>query len=599
MLSFRRRNDKARVRRLSPRLEGLEERVVLSTFKVNTFSDTVAVNLKSGKDASGNISLRSAIMAADANPKSDTIVLPAGTFTLTIPPTGGDGSSSGDLNISANVTIKGSTKGQTIINGNNLDRVFDILGGKVAISNVVIEHGRAVGEGGGILNSGGAVTLTSVQLFDNVAVGRNGATGANGAAGSQTGGAGGAGQRGDRRRGGAIFNAAGSLTLKTCFISTNQALAGNGGNGGNGGFGGNISGVGTSGIGGAGGNGGAGATGEGGGVFNAAGAALTLSADTFFANTAIGGNGGNGGGGNIGAGGSSGDGTGGAGGSGGVAGLGAGGGLFNLGKLAFSGNSTGFNSNQATGGVGGNGNAGDNGATASGGSGGEAVGGAGGVGGQGGAGEGGAIFNGAGASLTSTTAVLLFSNVAAGNLGGNGGAGGFGNAGSGGLGGLKGGNGGEAIGGNGGSGANGGLGEGGGMFNDAGGTVTFTGSSKSKSSTVSTFSTNQANGGGGGAGGQAGNANAGIGGNSRQEWRGWPGRLCPRRRGRQRRKRQRRCGRRLVRRRHCFLYRRDPEPQFQPGHRRVLVVTAPAAGTRWRDGVGTPHPAESTPSGVG
>ena len=57
MLSFRKRNDKARVRRLRPRLEGLEERVVLSTFKVNTFADTMAVNLKTGKDASGNISL--------------------------------------------------------------------------------------------------------------------------------------------------------------------------------------------------------------------------------------------------------------------------------------------------------------------------------------------------------------------------------------------------------------------------------------------------------------------------------------------------------------------------------------------------------------
>ncbi len=187
MLSFRKRNDKARVRRLRPAHEGLEGRVVLSTFHVNTTLDTVAVNLKTGKDASGNISLRSAIMAADANPKSDTIVLPAGTFTLTIPPTGGDGSDSGDLDISANLTIKGSKNGQTVIDGNSLDRVFDILSGKVAISNVVIEHGRAVGEGGGILNSGGKVTLTSVQLFDNVAVGDSGANGADGVAGGQDG----------------------------------------------------------------------------------------------------------------------------------------------------------------------------------------------------------------------------------------------------------------------------------------------------------------------------------------------------------------------------------------------------------------------------
>ena len=53
-------------------------------FKVNTLLDTVAVNLKTGKDASGHISLRSAIEAANAKPNSDTILLPNGTIKLTI-----------------------------------------------------------------------------------------------------------------------------------------------------------------------------------------------------------------------------------------------------------------------------------------------------------------------------------------------------------------------------------------------------------------------------------------------------------------------------------------------------------------------------------
>ena len=47
-----------------PALENLESRVVLSTFRVNTVVDSVAVSLKTGKDASGHISLRSAIQAA-------------------------------------------------------------------------------------------------------------------------------------------------------------------------------------------------------------------------------------------------------------------------------------------------------------------------------------------------------------------------------------------------------------------------------------------------------------------------------------------------------------------------------------------------------
>ena len=60
--------------RIQPTIEGLEGRVVLSTFKVNTTLDTVAVNLNNGKDANGNISLRSAIQAANARAGSDTII---------------------------------------------------------------------------------------------------------------------------------------------------------------------------------------------------------------------------------------------------------------------------------------------------------------------------------------------------------------------------------------------------------------------------------------------------------------------------------------------------------------------------------------------
>src|SRR5262245_28673665 len=70
--------------RACPRLEGLEGRLVMSTFQVNTTLDTAAVKLRTGKDAAGHISLRSAIMAADASGGSNTIKLRSGTFKLTI-----------------------------------------------------------------------------------------------------------------------------------------------------------------------------------------------------------------------------------------------------------------------------------------------------------------------------------------------------------------------------------------------------------------------------------------------------------------------------------------------------------------------------------
>jgi len=536
----RRATSRRRATRRRPCLEALEGRLVLSTLNVNTFADTAAANpMKSASDSTGHISLRSAIEFDNDHPSSDTIVLPPGTpsnHTITL--------TDGAIDISANLTIKGSTKGQTvIIDGNSGGRVFDVLSDKVAISNVVIEHGRAVGEGGGLLVSGGTVALNSVQFLDNVAVGANGANGGNGPIIGTDGGAGSAG------KGGAVFVAAGSVTLTNCLVNSNEAIGGNGGNGGNGasdnanangpaplGSAGNFA------KGGAGGQGGAGGAGEGGGIFVAAGATMIVSGDTFSGNMAIGGNGGFGGAGgfargqdggaetgnhNSDSGGSAGGGTAGAGGAGGI---GAGGGLFNLsGKLTFSLSPTSFKSDQADGGLGGNGGAGGAGVGGAGGNanaaftgskGGPGFGGAGGAGGNGGDGEGGAIFNGPGASISSTTALVVTSNVAGGGFGGNGGAGGTATAGNGGKGGPLGGPGGAAgaggplgakgtDGGNGGAGGGGGLGEGGGLVNSAGAAITFTAGNNTSSPAVSTFSMNDALGGFGGIAGRGGNASGG------------------------------------------------------------------------------------------
>ena len=147
---------------------------MMSTFQVNTTLDTVAVDLRTGKDATGHVSLRSAIMAANAHGGSNTIKLRSGTYTLTIAGANEDASATGDLDIASNLTIKGSGSAGTIIDASNLDRVIEILHGKVNISGVTFQHGTA-SMGGGLLNLGGQVTLSSVVVTNNRAVGSDGA----------------------------------------------------------------------------------------------------------------------------------------------------------------------------------------------------------------------------------------------------------------------------------------------------------------------------------------------------------------------------------------------------------------------------------------
>ena len=295
-----RRSRKARnsrtTHRVRPRIDGLEDRFLLATFKVNTTLDTVAVNLKTGQDATGRISLRSAIQAANAKPNADTIVVPAGTYQLTLTGANEDNDATGDLDINSNVTIKGKGSSSTIVDANNIDRAFQILSGKVQISGLTIEHGRA-DKGGGILNSGGKVTLTSDVFLNNVAVGSNGSNGRNALGDVSVGGDGGNGNDGGNAIGGGIANQAGTMTVSKIAIIGNLAQGGDGGVGGTGGFGTTTAlfpgGSGATAQGGRGGAGGSGGTAFGGGIFNAAN--LTLTATTFSANVAAGGVGGLGG----------------------------------------------------------------------------------------------------------------------------------------------------------------------------------------------------------------------------------------------------------------------------------------------------------------
>ncbi len=146
---------------------------VTTTLDENNGNTTSIANLQSTPGGSG-ISLREAVIAANNTAGNDTIILGAGTYTLTITGTGEDGSATGDLDIQTNVTITGAGMASTIINGGGLDRVMEVDGtGNLTMSDVRLTGGSINNDGGGLLveESGGAATLTRVDITGNTITG--------------------------------------------------------------------------------------------------------------------------------------------------------------------------------------------------------------------------------------------------------------------------------------------------------------------------------------------------------------------------------------------------------------------------------------------
>jgi hypothetical protein len=169
-----------------PRLEVLEDRTVPSTLTVQNNFD------------SGPGSLRATIAAAH---NGDTIVfannLDNKTITLT----------SGELTITASLTIDGLGENELTLSGNNASRVFEIVTGvTVSVDQLTIANGKTVASnGGGILNDLGA-TLN----LDHVLVASNSAY---------------ADASGNYGSGGGIEND-GRLTVTECTFTNNLASGG-------------------------------------------------------------------------------------------------------------------------------------------------------------------------------------------------------------------------------------------------------------------------------------------------------------------------------------------------------------------------------------
>lgn len=181
-----------------------------TTINVTTTVDELTVN--------GQCSLREAIKASNTNSAVDscgaglgydTIILPAGTYTLTLTGTDvDDGVDSvfsagedayGDLDITEIVTINGAGAGNTVIDGNQADRIFQVhlydgltldgvtlqngnnlsqsdWGGclranyaTVSISNSIIDNCQSALDGGALYSKNSSVTLTNVEIMNSIA----------------------------------------------------------------------------------------------------------------------------------------------------------------------------------------------------------------------------------------------------------------------------------------------------------------------------------------------------------------------------------------------------------------------------------------------
>lgn len=190
-----------------------------ATFKVTKKADT------NDGFCNAHCSLREAVVAANATPERDVIVLPQGRFTLSRNGTD-DTAALGDLDLSEPVTVRGAGWGRTIVDADGMDRVFDVVGSpKVTLTGLRVVGGSS-DDGGGIRNAG-TLRLVNVLVRGSEATGGGGGIHSDGAAvvvrGSRI-----AGNTAGTY-GGGIRISSGSLTLVDSRVTGNQAPGNDGG----------------------------------------------------------------------------------------------------------------------------------------------------------------------------------------------------------------------------------------------------------------------------------------------------------------------------------------------------------------------------------
>jgi CSLREA domain-containing protein len=120
-------------------------------------------------------SLREAVIAANASPGEDVILLGPGAYALTLPGTD-DAAASGDLDVAEALVVAGEGASDTVIDGGSLDRVFDVAAGAaLELRDLTLRNGRAEGAGGAVDNGGELTVLRAVLSGNRSVAGHGGA----------------------------------------------------------------------------------------------------------------------------------------------------------------------------------------------------------------------------------------------------------------------------------------------------------------------------------------------------------------------------------------------------------------------------------------
>ncbi len=153
---------------------GLGGRAEAATFTVASTEDMVDALPGDGlcATATGTCTLRAAVQETNSLGGTNTVLLPAGTYTLTIPGADEDLAATGDLDIMTDLTVTGADRSSTIIDGNGLDRVFHHLdlfptSTRFVLSHVTVRNGTA-SQGAAIASYAmGELALSDCTITEN------------------------------------------------------------------------------------------------------------------------------------------------------------------------------------------------------------------------------------------------------------------------------------------------------------------------------------------------------------------------------------------------------------------------------------------------